>query len=684
MKIALPAGKPSLPVRARIPRLSRKQLLFLAAAVLLSTVAGYNGYRQLALASRTAPTLQTVPARVGPLISTLSATGSIVATRQAKLSFGSSGRLAELNVAVGDSVKAGQLLAKLDTAALQLKVATAEANLRVSQVKLQQLKDGATPEEKAAARAAYDSALAKFKEISAGPTQLELESAQSAVDQARANLAAAQARLEQVKAGASLNEQAILSSYEQARANLAAAQAKLDQLKNPSESDLASAMAQLESSRASLKNAQSKLDELKSPTQSAISAAQSAVNTAKQALTTAQDKYEMAKGDNLASSGFSSVSAAQQNYESAKANYEAKLQDLNKLLNPSALDIQAAQASLDAAQNSFNAAQAKLNQLKNPSAADLASAQAAVDQAKANLASAQAKVDQLKAGSAESDLQSAQATVDQAKATLATAESKLAELRAGPKASELQAARSSLASTESSMAQKTNPPKDTELALAEEQVRLSEISLQQAKLDLQNATLVAPFDGVIASVTPNVGEQVSGVVMTMVDPMAIRIDVTVDESDVTKLAVGQPVSISFDAAPERRMRGRVIAVAPTGTTQQGVVTYLISIAPELTEPPLPAGMTAVATIEIERKDSVLLVPNRAVRTVGRNKAVEVMADGGKTEMKTVQVGSSNDQLTEILSGLSEGDQVVIPTTTIRSSNTFGPGAPTKTGVTVIR
>ncbi|MGI5838005.1 MAG: efflux RND transporter periplasmic adaptor subunit, partial [Chloroflexota bacterium] len=349
-------------------------------------------------------------------------------------------------------------------------------------------------------------------------------------------------------------------------------------------------------------------------------------------------------------------------------------------------DLQEAQAKLDSAQNNYDSAVAKLEQLKNPTATDLASAEAAVSEAKARLASAQSKLDQFRAGSSEADLQTAQASVDQAKAALATAEGKLAELLAGPKESEIQSAKSSLANAQYNLAQKVNPPKELDLIQAEEAVRQSEANLQQAKDDLQNATLVAPFDGVVASIAANVGEQVGeSTVMTIVDPMAIRIDVTVDETDVAKLAAGQPATITFDAVPGREMRGRVLSVPPTGTTQQGVVTYLISIEPELDGPPLPAGMTAVVTIEVERKDSVLLVPNRAVRTMGRNKVVDVMLGGGQIETRTVQIGSSNDQFTEIISGIHEGEPVVIPSTTIRSS--LSPagavgGPPTKTNVVI--
>src|SRR5512133_921479 len=145
---------------------SRKLIALLAAAI-LSVGIGYVGYyRFLGSAPAPAP-LQTAVARTGPLVSTVASTGSVIATRQAKLGFPASGRLAELKVAVGDSVKAGQQLAKLDSTALEAKVNQAESSLRVARIKLEQMKQGATPEEVAAAEAAYKSALAKYKDTTA-------------------------------------------------------------------------------------------------------------------------------------------------------------------------------------------------------------------------------------------------------------------------------------------------------------------------------------------------------------------------------------------------------------------------------------------------------------------------------------------------------------------------------------
>ena len=608
MKVALPQ-KPSRGLTLSPGGLSRRQVALLVAVGLVSVFVGYALYQRTTAASRSAPAVQTATVRRGSLVSTVSATGSVVATKQAKLGFSASGsasgKLIELNVSFGDHVKAGQVLARLDPVPFQVKVDTAQAALANAEADLKALMDGATPEERAAAQAAYDAALAKYNSVAAGPTAADLAAAQASVDQAQANLDLAQLKLDQLQK----------NTYTQA--------------------DWVSAQTAVDTATSSLKSAQAKLDALKKgPTQADITSAQAAVNQAKQALIAAEDKYQnVQNGTDTTTSN----SAAQQGYEAAKANYDAAVQKLNDLL-------------------------------AGPTAADLASAQNAVDQAEASLKNAQAKLDLMRQGPQPTDLASAQNAVDQAKATLASAQAKLDQLKAGPTEADLKAAASALASAKLDLANKTGPPKDADLLKARNAVKQAQVNLEQAQNDLQNATLVAPFDGIVAAVSGNVGEMVgSGTVVTLVDPNSIRIDGTVDESDVTKIKTGQPVTVTFDALPDTRLQGKVIAVAPAGTTTQGVVSYQVSVGIDTQGLTLPAGMSAALSIETERKDNVLLVPSRAVRTQGRNKVVDVM-EGDKTVTRTVQTGSSNDQMTEITSGLQEGEQVVIPATTIRSTS----------------
>src|SRR5205807_2286569 len=127
---------------------------------------------------------------------TVSATGSVVATKQAKLIFPASGRIKDVLVNVGDEVKAGQALGRLVNDAAQVKLDTAKSQLLTSQLKLQQLTEAATPEELAAAQSAYDAARAKLDDVQAGPKAADLQSAQAGVVQAQAGVADARGKLQ--------------------------------------------------------------------------------------------------------------------------------------------------------------------------------------------------------------------------------------------------------------------------------------------------------------------------------------------------------------------------------------------------------------------------------------------------------------------------------------------------------
>jgi len=121
--------------------------------------------------------------------------------------------------------------------------------------------------------------------------------------------------------------------------------------------------------------------------------------------------------------------------------------------------------------------------------------------------------------------------------------------------------------------------------------------------------------------------------------------------------------LTFEALPNQRVPGKVAVVAPLATVQQGVVNYAVQIQVDPAQAAgIRPGMTATASIVVAQRDDVLVVPNRALRTQGRNRTVEVMDAEGKSATRQVQTGLANDQLTEVLNGLQPGDRVVIPTT----------------------
>ena len=668
-------GRPAGRARPAIGGMPTRRFGTLLAALLISLAAGYIGYQRYLASTQTTTVVQTATAQTGSLISTVTATGNVVSTKQVQLGFSASstasGKLTNIYVNVGDTVKAGQPLAKIDTQQLQSQLTQAETDLQTAQTNLQKLQTGATPQARAAAQAAYNSALANYQQVAAGVTGAALQADQSAVTQAQANLQAAQAKLQATENPyTAADVAAAKTAVEQAQAGVTSAQAKLQATENPyTQADVVAAQTAVDSAAATLKSAQASLAQTQAGAlPSAIAAQQAAVDQAQANLLSAQDRYQQYQNGNTQSSGYTSNSDAAQAVQAAEDAYNAAVAQLQSMQTPTAAALQSAESAVTTAQANYNSAVAKLNLIKaGPLPTDVTQAQAALSQAQATLTSAQANYAKVQAGPLATDVTQAQDAVDQAQATLASAQAKLAQDNAGPLAADVAAAKSTLAQAQANLAATNGPPLATDVALDQQQVNLAQAAVDQAKLNLANATLTAPFAGMIAAVNASVGEQVGNTpIITLVDPSAIRIDGTVDETDVAKLKVGQPATVTFDALPGTTLDGKVTAISPSGTATQGVVSYLVSV--NVTNPPssLKGGMSATVTIQTQKENNVLLLPLRAVTTRGQTHTVEVLpaGKGAKPEVKPVQIGAQNDTQVVITSGLNPGEQVIIPTTSV--------------------
>lgn len=309
---------------------------------------------------------------------------------------------------------------------------------------------------------------------------------------------------------------------------------------------------------------------------------------------------------------------------------------------------------------------------------DGAVSQERVNQDYSNMLLAQDKLAQAREKQASSQA-SAQNDVAKAQDALARAQNDLASKQAGPdsdverKRAAVTAAEIALAKSKDDLAKKLagGDPKDIEKQ--NNQVVSAQASLDSSRQKLQGVVITAPFDGIVAAVSANFGDPVgaNAVVVTLLDPNALRVDVSIAESDVASVQAGQSASITFDALPSRTFQGKVISVAPSAKVQQGVVNYPVSISLDQA-PGVKDLMTASAQVVTQKKDNILLVPNRAIRSQGRTRTAQLLLPNGTTETRTIQTGMSGDQTTEVTSGLQEGDKVVIPTTT--TTNRGVPGA----------
>ena len=284
------------------------------------------------------------------------------------------------------------------------------------------------------------------------------------------------------------------------------------------------------------------------------------------------------------------------------------------------------------------------------------------------------RIDQAKLGAAWNNLVTAKQKLEEAKlqqdSSIATALNNVAK------------AEDSLRKAEENLAAKEAGPDSNTVKIKQNDLTNKQVALEEVLEQLEGATMLAPFAGVVASVGAKVGEKVTAAtaVITLIDPTVVEVQGTVDEVDVAQVKVGQDVTITLDALSGVSLRGKVQSVALTATTQSGVVSYAVSMA--VTNPSadvgLKAGMTASAAITVQRQENVLLVPSRAIRRTGGQQVVEVIKDG-QTEQRTVRIGISDGQQTEIVAGLEEGEQVVVQTSTTTTTTTT-TGQQRQTGV----
>ncbi|MFQ3645299.1 MAG: efflux RND transporter periplasmic adaptor subunit [Anaerolineae bacterium] len=284
---------------------------------------------------------------------------------------------------------------------------------------------------------------------------------------------------------------------------------------------------------------------------------------------------------------------------------------------------------------------------------------------------------QLSSSISQVTLQQAQASIAQIEAQRQAIEGRLesaetnaeiAELRfqatvnRGPDSGAIAAANAAIVQAQVALDRLLNGASEMDIAQAELSVRLAENALKQARQSLTNAELRAPFDGVIAQNNLRVGDlPPQGVAVLLVDNDQFVIDLPLDETDVVNVAAGQPVEILVDALPDATVTGVVERVAFTPVRIGQLVTYTVRIRLEPTTAPIRAGMSVTANIIIDQRQDVLLVPNRFIRIdpLTQNAFVVLRQPDGRLVETRVMLGRRNDVESEIVSGLTPGDTIVL-------------------------
>lgn len=573
-----------------------------------------------------------IPVSRATISQTLTISGVADAELSSNLTFQATGRIAFVGVKVGDAVTQGQVLASLESDDLSNAVQQAQANQRAAQLKLDDLLDGATASELAAA----DQGLAA--------AQAGLTKAQNDLDSLTSG---------GVAADVSAAEQGVRA----AEAQVATATANRQKLTDtPSDADVAAAESAVAAAQSGLTAAQN-----------SASSAENTVTSATASLTSAEHSYCGADGTPaFCATPAIPISAADASLmdaalSGANATLATGVISANSTYLNAVNSANSAAAAVTSAQKALTSAKERLSALKDgPTSTDIAAADAAVLAAQAGLTSAQDKLSTLQQGGTSFQRSSLQAAVFSAQAAVEAAQAKRDEAQRGATQNQADQARQA--------------------------VQSAGLAVEAAKIRLKNAQIVAPFEGVVASVSAKVGEFGGGAGTTtapivLLTPNRVKLKMNVQETDYSSIKPDQGGVVLFDALPGKPYPFKVTSIGASPTSSSGVVTYQVD-ATLVILPGSPAptqGMNGRGLITTDSKPNVLVVPARAIRRRGTDQVVTVKRANGNVEEQIVTTGVTDSTNVEILTGLAEGDIVEVVTLTSAKPGTKPTAVPTIPG-----
>jgi HlyD family secretion protein len=235
--------------------------------------------------------------------------------------------------------------------------------------------------------------------------------------------------------------------------------------------------------------------------------------------------------------------------------------------------------------------------------------------------------------------------------------------------------------------------------MAEANLAIAQADLKQRETDLQKSTIYAPIDGIVLTRSVDPGQTVASSLQAPVlfviaaDLKQMELKAAIDEADIGGVKPGQKAQFSVDAFPDRNFDALIRDIAYASVTTDGVVTYDARLDVDNAELLLRPGMTATVSVVTRQADDVITVPAAAfrfrppvveksrgwslqnlfmprIRMGGNRDQRPVSTDGTRTlyvlkdgtpQPVQVRTGSTDGEKTEIVSGLSEGDQVIVGT-----------------------
>jgi HlyD family secretion protein len=572
----------------------------------------------------------TEDAIVGNISQTVSATGAVTTSDKVDLNFKITGTLSEILVTEGDKVTAGEVLAKLNDRSARSQVAQAQASLSSAVSNLNKILAGASSEDVKIseetvnnAKTAYESAQRDYDALAA-KLEKDIEGYEEAVASAETSLTDSQKNLENAKVyysqGATSAKSTAITSME---TNLLSGDIVLNNINY-----------NLSIIRSGITADQQKVYQADNDRLAAINAstaAKAALNVAK----TTNDVNDVYSALNQTVLTLNKVLTSLSNLLAAVSTAAAGSFDELTTIETLKTSIKADQTSTSTALSAVQTAQQALLNAQNNYQTQVDTYQAAVNTASNSLLAARTDLTTALA-SKNVQLASSRASVDSTLGSYNLAKAQLGY--------------------------KTAAPRTVDVSYYRAQVAQASASLEYYRSQLEDYTLKAPTDGKITFVNYSVGEQTSSTkaVVSMLGENKFYIEVDIPESDIAKVKVENPVSITLDAySDDVKFEGKVILIYPAETVIQDVVYYKVKVEMNDTTYEIKSGMTANCDILTDHRENVLTMPERALQDQNGRQFVRIIVNGKPAE-RDVIVGLRGDEgEIEVISGLNAGDKVII-------------------------
>lgn len=632
----------------------------------------------------------TVAVERGTVTRMVVADGVLKALTEVEVKSYAGGEVQVLAVDVGDRVKAGDLIAEIDPTDSRTTHEQALADLNVARANLAQaraqlrVQSTLSRADIVQAQAGYTQAESDLTKLRAASQPLTRAQASAALDQANAALESATRELERLRTADHPQEAAeARSSVERYTAALEAAEkdlAKLQEADQPQE--YAEAKSQLDRATAALASAEENLDRLQraSHPQSRVQATTN-LATARSELAVAGKELNRARA--LRAEGLisqSELDATESTFEARQASFEYAEQVAGTIDAQQASEIRSAEATVAQARADLASAEERWRTLDRGQTTELEAAIARVTQARADLSAAAERLDTLDEQH-NADLRVAEAKVAQARADVASAQERWQTLNSEQQ-SEVTSAESRLVETGAAVDRAEAQRVEEELRRAEEQsaraqVEKAQAAVRNAATMLGYTTIVAPRDGVILEkyveegtiVTSGRSSVTEGTNLVLLgDVSRMYVEVEVDEADLGLVHVGQEVRIGVEAFEDQVYEGSVTRIDPQAITTSSITTVRVEAEVLDLDSRLLPGLTATCDFMVDEVKGALRLPIRAVDVDDEGATVRVWS-GEAVERIPVEVGLEGDEYYEILSGVSEGDEILVP----RFGSTKGRG-----------